>query len=175
MRIIAGEWKGHPIQAPSGGRTRPTTDRVREAWMSMMQPVLRDARVLDLFAGSGSLGLEAVSRGARFAAFVERNGGVLRTLRSNIKRLGAESRTTVVRADALTFLDEVEPGDYDVIVADPPYGSGEAAALAELFLREPVAGSLWIEHRVSDRLPDAETADSRRYGDTMITRYLGME
>ena len=143
--------------------------------MSMMQPVLRDARVLDLFAGSGSLGLEAVSRGARFAAFVERSGGALRTLRSNIKRLGAESRTTVVRADALAFFEELEPGDFDVVVADPPYGSGEAMALAELFLREPVAGSLWIEHRVSDELPDSDTADSRRYGDTVITRYLATE
>lgn len=172
MRIIAGRWRGHPIQAPPGNRTRPTTDRVREAWFSMMQPVLRDARVLDLFAGSGGLGLEALSRGARYVTFVERGAPALRTLRGNIRKLGAEAETTVVKADALRFIATVEAGRYDIVLADPPYGSGEAAALAERFLRRPFADSLWIEHRVSDPLPEPEQADTRRYGDTLITRYL---
>lgn len=172
MRIIAGRWRGHPIQAPAGNRTRPTTDRVREAWFSMMQPVLADARVLDLFAGSGSLGLEALSRGARYAVFVERGGGALKTIRGNIKKLGAESETTVVKADALAFVDGIEPGEFDIVLADPPYGSGEAAALADRFLARPFADILWIEHRVSDPLPDADGADTRRYGDTLITRYV---
>jgi 16S rRNA (guanine966-N2)-methyltransferase len=174
MRIIAGRWRGHPIQAPPSG-TRPTTDRVREAWMSMLQPVLEDARVLDLFAGSGGLGLEALSRGARHATFVERAGAALRTLRANIERLDAGALTTVVRGDAVKYAAELEAGSFDVVLADPPYGSGEALALAQAFLRRPYARILWIEHRVDDPLPESETADTRRYGDTLLTRYLATE
>ena len=172
MRIIAGRWRGHPIQAPPESRTRPTTDRVREAWMSMLHPAIPDARVLDLFAGSGALGLETLSRGARHVTFVERSGPVLKVLKSNIETLGAEEGTRVVRDDALRFVEGVEPGAYEIVLADPPYDSGAAAALARLFLRDPFADMLWIEHRVSDPLPDADGSDTRRYGDTLITRYL---
>jgi 16S rRNA (guanine966-N2)-methyltransferase len=170
MRIIAGRWRGHAIKAPPGRRTRPTTDRVREAWMSILQPGLPDARFLDLFAGSGGLGLEALSRGARHATFVERGGPALRTLRSNIEKLGAGDQTTVVRGDALTFAEGTD-ARFDIAVADPPYGSGEASALADLFLRHPFATVLWIEHRVTDPLPTHEDAETRRYGDTLLTRY----
>ncbi len=172
MRIIAGRWRGHPIQAPPAPRTRPTTDRVREAWMSMLQPSLPGARVLDLFAGSGALGLETLSRGARHVTFVERSGRALKVLKANIEKLGAEAETRVVRDDALRFVENVEPGEYDIVLADPPYGSGAGPALAQLFLRSPFADMLWIEHRVSDALPDADGSDTRRYGDTAITRYL---
>lgn len=172
MRIIAGRWRGHPIQAPDSRRTRPTTDRVREAWMSMLQPAIPDARVLDLFAGSGALGLETLSRGARHATFVERSSRTLKVLTANIRTLGAEAETRVVKDDALRFVASMTPDAYDIVLADPPYGSGEGVALAERFLREPFADMLWIEHRVSDRLPEAEGSDTRRYGDTEITRYL---
>lgn len=143
--------------------------------MSMMQADIPDARVLDLFAGSGGLGLETLSRGARHATFVERGAGALRTLRSNIAKLGAADQATVVRADALSFAEKLGPGDYDVVVADPPYGSGEAEALASLYLARPFARSLWIEHRVTDPLPEAPGSDTRRYGDTLLTRYEAPE
>lgn len=175
MRIIAGRWRGQRIAAPASDRTRPTTDRVREAWMSMMQSAIPDARVLDLFAGSGGLGLETLSRGARHATFVEKSGRALRTLRSNIEKLGAAAETTVVKGDALAFTAALEPGQYDIVLADPPYGSGAARELAELFLRRPFADMLWIEHRVSDPLPDHEASETRRYGDTLITYYLAPE
>jgi len=175
MRIIAGRWRGHTIQAPPGAGTRPTSDRVREAWMSMMQPLLHDARVLDLFAGSGGLGLEALSRGALHATFVERAGPALKTLNANIRRLDAGAMTTVVRGDAAKYFNALEPGAFDLILADPPYGSGDAAALAETFLRRPCAPILWIEHRIDDPLPEAELADTRRYGDTLLTRYMAPE
>lgn len=139
--------------------------------MSILQPGLADARVLDLFAGSGGLGLEALSRGARHATFVERAGPALKALRSNIEKLGATEQSTVVRGDALAFVEKVERR-FDVALADPPYGSGEAPALAEAFLRRPFAAVLWIEHRVTDRLPGADDAGSRRYGDTLLTRYI---
>lgn len=139
--------------------------------MSMMQGAIPDAGVLDLFAGSGALGLEMLSRGARHATFVERGGGALKTLRANIAALGAEDEAEVVRADAVAFAGKLGHGAYDLAVADPPYGSGEAAAVAALFLRTPFASTLWIEHRVTDALPAAPGTDTRRYGDTLLTRY----
>lgn len=171
MRIIAGRWRGHPIRAPAGG-TRPTTDRVREAWMSMLLPALADARVLDLFAGSGALGLEALSRGAGHATFVERSGAALKVLRANIDALGAGPQCTVVRDDAVAFIEGADAGAYDIVLADPPYGTDAGATLARLFLRRPFADMLWIEHRATDPLPEADGSDTRRYGDTRITRYL---
>ncbi|HEY8375642.1 MAG TPA: 16S rRNA (guanine(966)-N(2))-methyltransferase RsmD, partial [Nannocystis sp.] len=104
MRIIAGRWRGRRIEAPPGRDTRPTTDRVREAWMSALQPELPGARVLDLFAGSGALGLEALSRGAEHATFVERSGRALRALRANLERLGAMDQATIVRGDAVAYV-----------------------------------------------------------------------
>ncbi|HET9985378.1 MAG TPA: 16S rRNA (guanine(966)-N(2))-methyltransferase RsmD [Longimicrobiales bacterium] len=168
MRIVAGRWRGHPIQAPPGRGTRPTTDRVREAWMSAMQPYLPDARVLDLFAGSGALGLEALSRGAASATFVERAGGALRALRANIEKLGAEE-VEVVRGDALAYARALGPHAFDLAVADPPYDEPYAAALVELFGRTPFAGWLWVEHRAKDALPALPGARTRRYGDTALT------
>lgn len=143
--------------------------------MSMMQPLLPGARVLDLFAGSGGLGLEALSRGARHATFVERAAAALKTLRKNIQRLDAGPECTVIRADALDFVDDLERGRYDLVVADPPYDSGDAEALASRFLRSPFAESLWIEHRITDALPESGDRDTRRYGDTLLTRYLAPE
>jgi 16S rRNA (guanine966-N2)-methyltransferase len=175
MRIIAGRWRGHPIQAPPGDRTRPTADRVREAWMSMLQPWLPAARVLDLFAGSGGLGLEALSRGAAHATFVERAGPAVKTLRANIERLEAGASCTVVRGDAIAFVERLEPGAYDLVMADPPYDSGDAERLVTLFLQRPFADVLWIEHRFTDPLPPSPERDTRRYGDTLLTRYLAPE
>ena len=139
--------------------------------MSMMQGELPDARVVDLFAGSGGLGLEALSRGARHTTFVERAGGALRTLRRNIAKLGAGDATTVIRADALAWTASLGPDAFDLALADPPYDSGAAEALVRTFERTRFAPTLWIEHRVSDALPELEGSDTRRYGDTLLTRF----
>src|SRR6059058_1929335 len=109
MRIVAGEWGGRRIQAPPGRGTRPTTDRVREAWMSVVAPVLPGARVLDLFAGSGALGLEALSRGAVAATFVEIHRLALSSLKANITLLKVDDRTVVHRVDALKFAEQLHP------------------------------------------------------------------
>src|ERR1044071_3039401 len=106
MRIVAGAWRGRQIKAPSGDLVRPTGDRVREAWMSKVNPMLPDARVLDLFAGSGALGLEALSRGASEAHFVENAARSLQVIEANIKTLDAGGRAIIHRADALKFLDK---------------------------------------------------------------------
>ncbi len=167
MRIVAGRWRGRRIEAPSGEQVRPTSDRVREAWMSIVGPSLVGARVLDLFAGSGALGLEALSRGAERADAVEQDPRALRTLRANADLLGAGDRLTVHRAEVFRFLEGA--GDWDVAFADPPYRLGLAARVAQAWLDRPFAGVLGIEHEAGAALPGAP--DTRRYGDTALSFY----
>jgi len=174
MRIIAGEWRGRRISAPKGDAVRPTLDSVREAWMSMVHTSLPDARVLDLFAGSGALGLEALSRGASSVDFVENDPRTFRVLQENIKKLGAGERSTLHREDAIGFLTNARRAKgggqpYDVAFADPPYRKNLAAQLADLWLKRPFAAIFGVEHESSETLPDS--GDTRRYGDTSITIY----
>jgi 16S rRNA (guanine966-N2)-methyltransferase len=169
MRIVAGEWRGRRIKAPAGNRVRPTADRVREAWMSIVQPHLPGATVLDLFAGSGALGLEALSRGASSAVFVDIAAQSLRVLGDNIDALGARELAAVRRADALRFAESLSAHAFDIAFADPPYGHGAAARLAELWQATPFARLLGIEHRAGESMPAG--GDSRRYGDTVVTLY----
>ena len=127
MRIIAGKWRGRTIDAPLGGATRPTADRVRETLFSMLASRLGsfdELRVADLFAGSGALGLEALSRGAATATFVENDASAAAVLRRNAERLGAEAQ--VMSASALA-LPRAAP--FDLIFADPPYAPGAGSAV----------------------------------------------
>ena len=169
MRLIAGRWKGHGLKPPKGRHVRPTTDRIREAWMSALGARLTDARVLDLFAGSGALGLEALSRGAREVVFVEKAGSALKVLRANIERLDAGEECRVVRADAVAYVDRLEEGAFDLVLADPPYGRGLAAGLVARFRKAPFARELWVEHRTDEDLPEVPGLEHRRYGDTTLT------
>lgn len=173
MRIVAGRWRGRRIEAPAGDRVRPTADRVREAWMSIVGREIPGARVLDLFAGSGALGLEALSRGATSADLVEIAPKSLAAIRRNVETLGATEGVTVHRADALRFVEGLEPLAYDVAFADPPYGLGLATRLAERWLASPFARVIGIEHRRNERLPGE--GDARRYGDTVLTFYRAGE
>ena len=137
--------------------------------MSIVQPALLDSNVLDLFAGTGALGLEALSRGARHVDFVEQDATSLRLLRDNIAALEAAPGATVIRADALSFVRKLEPGTYDVAFADPPYHLGLATQIAEHWLSAPFAAILGIEHERRAELPAG--GDTRGYGDTAITFY----
>ncbi|HET7565133.1 MAG TPA: 16S rRNA (guanine(966)-N(2))-methyltransferase RsmD [Gemmatimonadaceae bacterium] len=167
MRIVSGRWRGRIIKAPADERVRPTADRVREAWMSILQADLVDARVLDLFAGSGALGLEALSRGATSADFVELSARSLRALRENAAALGAEPQVAIHRGDALRFIEHLAPQAYDVAFADPPYGLGLAERVVQRWLETPFATVLSVEHAARETLPAG--ADTRRYGDTAIS------
>jgi 16S rRNA (guanine966-N2)-methyltransferase len=169
VRIIAGEWGGRRIKAPAGREVRPTTDRVREAWMSTLGGRLDGLTVLDLFAGSGALGLEALSRGARHATFVEIARASLRSLEDNVRALGAQARCTVVKGDALKFVRRLGPLAFDLALADPPYGEGHAADLLARFAEVPFARALWVEHRTGEPLPELPELAQRRYGDTTLT------
>lgn len=151
-----------------GRHVRPTTDRVRESWFSALGPAVVDARVVDLFAGSGALGLEAASRGAAHVTLVERARGPASVIEANIERLGAEEVCTLVRDDVFRFLRRLK-APFDLALADPPYASGEARRLVELFLGEPFAKELWLEHPVREDLSLPDGARTRRYGDTALT------
>jgi 16S rRNA (guanine966-N2)-methyltransferase len=172
VRIIAGEFRGRRIGAPPGYDTRPMLDRVREAVFSTLQPRLPDATVLDLFAGSGSLGLEALSRGAQRVRFVERGRPALDALRRNVDALGVRDRVEIVVGDALrpsTWLPTS-----DVVLLDPPYALVDTArdqvlgALAELLARHLAPGGIIVLHvaRAALRADDtaAWSARLRRYG-----------
>lgn len=136
--------------------------------MSAAGPDLPEARVLDLFAGSGALGLEALSRGAAEVVFVERARDALLALRENVATLGAEDEVTIVTDDVFRFLGrDREP--FDVAFADPPYETGDALALVERFLERPFARALWLEHSWREKLPLPDHARTRRYGDTALT------
>ena len=136
--------------------------------MSAAGPELPGARVLDLFSGSGALGLEAVSRGAAEAVLVERARDALAALRDNVESLDAGGEVTVVADDVFRFLER-DAGGYDVAFADPPYGTGDARKLVERFLERPFARTLWLEHAWRDELPLPAGARTRRYGDTALT------
>ena len=137
--------------------------------MSVVAPYLPGARVLDLFAGSGALGLEALSRGAEHAVFVEQAPAALAVLRANLQALDAEERAEVVRGDAVKYVQGLGAGAFDLAFADPPYGQGLARAVAEAFARTPFAALLCVEHGRDDAVPELPGARTRRYGDTSLT------
>ena len=134
--------------------------------MSILGSDLTGARILDLFAGSGALGLEALSRGAVSATFVELNPPSLHALRQNIAALGVDEAVTVHRGDALRYVERLSPGEFDLALADPPYTTDQAARLVSLFRQHPFARILSVEHRSDQEL---DGGDTRRYGDTAIT------
>jgi 16S rRNA (guanine966-N2)-methyltransferase len=141
--------------------------------MSILQRDLPRARVLDLYAGSGALGLEALSRGAVSADFVEKDPQSFRALKKNINALGAGDFTTLHRKSALTFAEGLGALAYDVAFADPPYASGDAARLAERWIKSPFSRVLSIEHAATDGMPEGGV--TRKYGSTAITFYRSEE
>jgi len=167
-RIIAGAFGGRRLVLPADSRVRPTADRVREAWMSLLGDALTGARVLDLFAGSGALGLEALSRGAEHATFVELSAPALKAIRANALALGVAERVSVRRGDAMRFIERLDPGEraFDVALADPPYTVPFAARLVAAFQERPFARVLVVEHPASVA-PGGDA--TRRYGDSALT------
>lgn len=144
MRIIAGAWRGRPLIAPKGDATRPTADRTRETLFSMLTSRLgsfEDLRVADLFAGTGALGLEALSRGAAHCTFVENDGAALAALKTNIAKLGANADVRAQSALALGVATQA----FDLILIDPPYATGAGSvALDKLGRLGWFAPSAWI-------------------------------
>lgn len=167
MRIVAGRWRGRAIAAPAGDLVRPTGDRVRESWMSIVHSVLPEARVLDLCAGSGALGLEALSRGAATCDFVEIATPAVRVIQENLDRLGGHEGAAIHRVDAGVFVQTLGPLAYDVAFADPPYAAETVWELVNRWLEVPFAAVFGIEHSSSLSLP--APGETRRYGSTSLT------
>ncbi len=166
MRVVAGELRGRKISAPDGTTTRPTTDMAREAIFNALTSldVIVDATVLDLFAGSGALGIEALSRGAKHCTFIERDREALASLRDNIKKLGLTDRTTVIRADA--SLAAAKVSGIDLVMADPPYEfKNWQGLLSNITATLVVAES----NREITGLNGWESVRSKRYGRTHVT------
>jgi 16S rRNA (guanine966-N2)-methyltransferase len=168
MRVVAGEFKGRRLRMPRGAPTRPTADRVREALFSMLGDI-EGARVLDLYAGSGALGIEALSRGAAAAVFVERDARAAATIQANLDAVGAEAE--VSRVDALDFLKR-PMSPFDLVFCDPPYDSGPRIAEP---LAERLPALLSDDARIvteSDKRNPLELPfpliRERTYGDTRI-------
>lgn len=182
MRIIAGIHKGRRLHAPKGRELRPTSDRVREALFSIIGTRIMHAMVLDLYAGTGAVGLEALSRGAKHVAFVETHPSSLRMIRSNLALCGQAEQAAVLPRDATVFLQQwnkqVRYDPFDVVFADPPYHLVSPAELARQIAESQVVrsgGMLILEHAGKQKLPDrvgtlAQTR-SYRYGDTMLTLF----
>jgi 16S rRNA (guanine(966)-N(2))-methyltransferase RsmD len=176
LRIVAGTRGGRRIDTPPGRSTRPTTDRVREALFSILGPaVVEGARVLDLFAGSGALGIEALSRGAASATFVERDARAVAVIERNLESLGLAGE--VHRRDAFTWL-RAGAAAYDVVFADPPYSSAgrTAGRLSELLPAVLLETSLTVTE--SDKrdplMLTMPLVDERTYGDTRIAIHRGV-
>lgn len=176
LRIVAGELGGRRLRAPAGMGTRPTSEKVREALFAILGGWLVDKRAADFFAGSGALGLEALSRGAAWCLFVEHSHKVGRVLRSNLDHLEVQERSQLEVTDALRPDRRVlELAPFDLVLADPPYERG----LVSRFMRtcrdeELVApgGKLVIEHSPAERPPESsrlKLTDQRRYGQTELS------
>jgi 16S rRNA (guanine966-N2)-methyltransferase len=140
--------------------------------MSAMGGNLSGLSVLDLFAGSGALGLEALSRGAARVVFVERSRSSLRTLEANIEHLGVGAEVTVVADDVFKYVRTLDPHAFDVALADPPYAAGDGERLVEVYKKKPFANALWLEHPWREELPLPDGARTRRYGDTALSTVI---
>lgn len=180
MRISGGEWRGRKLKVPAGDAVRPTQDRVREALFSMIQWEVGGAKVLDLFAGAGSVGLEALSRGAARATFVEMQPRHAAVLKENVAALGAEGRCEVALADAYGWIRAQAGNGFDIAYADPPYETGAeqgyAGVLRTLAERGVVkAGGLFIAEMKAHQTPDEdagwELVRDRTYGQTRVAVY----
>ena len=169
MRIVGGKLAGRDLTSPNDFRVRPTAEHVRVALLDLLAPDLAGARVLDLFAGTGALALEALSRGAQWADFVETRPASLHALRANVAALRLRDRTRIFKRDALPFAAALPAGAYDLAFVDPPYGSRMLDRVLESWRAQAFARVLAVEHARAHDLP----AGVRRlaFEDTLVTIY----
>jgi len=166
VRVVAGDLRGRRIEAPTTEATRPTTDKVREAVFNSLRSleVVEEARVLDLFAGTGAMGIEAISRGAAHCVFVENDRAALAVLKANIAQLGIAEKCTVISGDAVTTAGQQH--GIDLLIADPPYGFVNWAGLLE---RTDAAFVVLESDRSVGPIARFETVREKRYGRTHVS------
>lgn len=180
MRVIGGTARGRLLQSPKGNRIRPTSDRVKEALFNIITSRVNEARVLDLFAGTGSLGIEALSRGAAWAVFVDWDWDSIRLIRKNLELTGLSARAEVYRQDVLQALPLLQRKgkSFDLIFLDPPYREEKGKMVLEQLAQRKLlvpGGMAVVEHGCREVLA-AEIADlclwrQRQYGDTVLSLY----
>jgi 16S rRNA (guanine966-N2)-methyltransferase len=182
VRVIAGVAKGRRLVAPTGDGTRPTSDRVKESWFSSLQPVVGGAHVLDLYAGSGALGLEALSRGAAAVTFVEKDRKALTALRTNLDAVDLPGASVVARDVRTALAGDLTDAPFDVVVADPPYRVAEdelTVVLAALVRHLAPGAVVTVERGRREPVPtwpaELGDAEARRYGDTTLHRATRLE
>jgi 16S rRNA (guanine966-N2)-methyltransferase len=173
MRVVAGTARGVPLRSPRGAETRPITDRVKETLFAIIGARVIDAAVLDLYAGSGAIGIEALSRGAAHVTFVERGRDALTAIRDNLARTKLDAATTVVGDDVLRFLGSTPARRYDLAVLDPPYDERAILApLQRLTAHLAADATVVVKHfwRTDIDLPDGlAPVRERRFGETTLT------
>ncbi len=153
MRIIAGDFKGRRLEAPDWEGLRPTSDKLRETLFNILGPRIRGARLMDGYAGTGAVGIEALSRGAAHVSFVERDPRAARLIAANLERCGVVDRYAIIRA-AFAGIEGPPAGAFDIVFLDPPYGAADLVAGLEAAQRLVTTGTLLIvEHAKRDRAP----------------------
>src|SRR5690242_3240069 len=169
MRIVGGKFAGRDLTSPNDFRVRPTAEHVRAAWLDALAGDVPSARVLDLFAGTGALGLEALSRGAASCDFVETRPSSLHALRANVALLRVRERTRIFKRDALPFAGALGEDAYDVAFADPPYESRMLDRVIDTWHARNFSRVLAVEHAATHVLPRAGV--HRKFEDTAISIY----
>jgi len=177
MRIISGEYRGRKLESPKNNDVRPTTDKVKEAMFSILMPYLDNACCLDLFSGTGGLGLEAISRGAAFCVFCDNDRASIALTKENIKKCGAELKARVIQGDYMKALERADE-KFDIILIDPPYGAGLyekcLTSIEKLDLLDD-EGIIIVEHEKNVELPISVGKYSRikekKYGTTILSLY----
>lgn len=175
MRIISGDWKGRCLKTVRGMQTRPTSDKVKGAIFNILGSKVVNAKVLDLFAGTGNLSFEALSRGAVHAVLVEKNSRAWETVRENQVLLGAEERVNILKMDAYSYLNQKRQEKFDLIFLDPPYRQGIVDKVLSFLRDNPLLnpkGVVIIETASDEKIPEdifpLERIITKEYGDTKI-------
>ena len=178
MRVVAGIAKGHPIIAPKGTKTRPTADRVKEAIFSVLGELGQNAKILDAYAGSGALGIEALSRGAGFAVFFDKNRAAQTVIKSNLAKTGFSEKAAVYGGDVCKMLPTLPQAEFDLIFLDPPYNCGEIAKIETVLLQEGMLTEnavviLETVKKQPELFQDAawQLKKTSYYGDTAVVYY----
>ena len=174
MRIISGEKKGTRLFSLKKRKIRPTSDKVKGAIFNILSSV-EDKKILDLFAGSGALGIEALSRGAEQVVFVDSSFASLDLVRKNLEKLGLKDKGMLLKKDVLRFLKDKFEGRFDLILADPPYGKGLCQKILEILAEKDYLnadGILVIEHHKKEKIEKVENLillQEKKYGDTVVS------
>ena len=174
FRVIAGDLGGRNLDSPDGKRTHPMSERVRNALFNIIGDEIKGARILDAFAGTGAIGIEAMSRGAEHATFVEKDRAACAVLMNNIMRLGIEDKVKVVKAPVSGWLDTYKGDQFDVIFADPPYHDVQFSTATKLMGLLKPSALMVLSHPGRDECPTRPgvvVVDNRSYGDATLTLF----